>query len=757
MTKLKKGGQIILTLKIDNIPDEIKQIPCWVGWKKGNRNGKITKIPVDPRTGLAGDATNTKKWGSFNQALNAVKKYNLDGIGFVFTPEYGYVGIDIDHCVSEDGRLSQLAQDIIEEINSYTEFSPSGNGIHIICRGEIPKGKRKDSRLGLEIYNDTRFFTVTGDVLPGHIGTVENRTAQIKRIFERYLGENHKTTIQSTLFLNDNGLTEDEIIEKATRSKNGSKFAQLYYGRWEGLYPSHSEADIAFCNMLAFWTGKDIGKMDILYRRSGLYRRKWDDRHGERTYGETVLQKAIENCHTIYSRPVPRRIAQTKPQEAIEPITDDKKTESLPDWYEVTKSGSVKFLPGILAKHLATTIPAINYGGQALLYKNGVYTSATEEELRSITKTYMIDRYCLYSGIRDATKQWMLDMPRVEFERENETHIINLRNGLYNVLTGVFSEHSPDSISTLQLNCSYTPGAKCEKFLEYISQVLPEESILITQEILGYLLVPVNKAQKCFILKGPGNSGKSTFLKIIESLLGKDNISNVAMQNISDRFKTACLSGKLANLFGDLPEKAIFDTGIFKTLTGEDRITAERKTEHPFSFTNTARLVFSCNNLPLNYGDKEESFYRRLIILPFENAISADKCNPYLNEELDKEKDGIFLWALQGLERLMKNNFRFTENYLTNKALERYKVENNSVMLFVENYCTLATGESVNRQFLYDTYKQIMINDGMKPETQRRFNQELENLYKGKIFQNEEVKSRRAIWVGIKLNESPNS
>lgn len=208
------------------------------------------------------------------------------------------------------------------------------------------------------------------------------------------------------------------------------------------------------------------------------------------------------------------------------------------------------------------------------------------------------------------------------------------------------------------------------------------------QEIMGYLLIPETKAQKCFVLIGPPRTGKSTALWVIESiLLGKENCSNIPWQELGDRFKTAELYGKLCNLFADLPSKAIEDSGLFKSVTGEDTIIGERKFGHPFSFKPTARLLFSCNKLPWS-EDRSGAFFRRIITIPFEQQVPEERIDPELRgEKLKKEADGIFMWVLEGLRRLLSKNFAFSENEYTRKRLEQYKQESSSVLSFVSECC----------------------------------------------------------------------
>ena len=212
--------------------------------------------------------------------------------------------------------------------------------------------------------------------------------------------------------------------------------------------------------------------------------------------------------------------------------------------------------------------------------------------------------------------------------------------------------------------------------------------IQLIQEMLGYCLIPVTSAQKCFILTGEAKSGKSTLISVIsEILLGKENVSNVSWQALNEKFKPAELFGKLANTFSDLSMKTIYDNGMFKSLVGEDCITVEKKHKDPFSFKSTARLIFSCNSIPKNDGDKSEGFYRRLIIVKFNRSVPEQDCDPNLLDKLRGEADGIFMFALEGLKRLMRNNYRFSETQTNIDELQRYREDSDSVLSFVRDNC----------------------------------------------------------------------
>ena len=151
----------------DQIPQELKERPQWVTWGPGiDKQGKIVqKMPFTPNTGTQASSTNPKTWGTFAEAVTACEMQpNLSGIGFVFSAEDPFTGIDLDKCRdSETGEIQSWALDIVRRFNSYAEISPSGTGIHIIVKGSLPSGKRKGR---IELYDRGRYFTMTGVLLP---------------------------------------------------------------------------------------------------------------------------------------------------------------------------------------------------------------------------------------------------------------------------------------------------------------------------------------------------------------------------------------------------------------------------------------------------------------------------------------------------------------------------------------------------------------------------------------------------------------
>ena len=293
-------------INLKAIPNEPKNYPNWVCWQlREIIKGKPTKIPKNPHTGGYAKSNEPQTWSGFEDAckfLNSNGK-RVDGIGFVVSSNDPFTGIDLDHCRdAQTGIIEAWAMGIIKEGNSYTEITPSGTGIRIFVKGNIPRGRKKGN---IEAYSSGRFFTVTGNHLEGTPTTIESRQTELDSFYKKYFGDNEPQggTIPKPII--PTSLRIQEIIEKAKQASNGDKFSKLWAGDWSD-YPSQSEADLALCSMLASWTGRDPTRIDQLFRQSGLMReKKWDEKHfGDgRTYGQGTIDKAIKGTTETYTGP----------------------------------------------------------------------------------------------------------------------------------------------------------------------------------------------------------------------------------------------------------------------------------------------------------------------------------------------------------------------------------------------------------------------------------------------------------------------
>ena len=428
------------------------------------------------------------------------------------------------------------------------------------------------------------------------------------------------------------------------------------------------------------------------------------------------------------------------------------KAPDVPAWYEISDKGKWTFLPGVLADYCAQNENVIYCADSYYFYDNGVYLTKNDKTAQRKIRSYMNNRYALASEIRDAEWQWQVLIDKTVREININPYLMNFRNGLYNLLTDEFIPHDPKVLSTIRLGGSYLPEAQCPAFMSYLSDVLPESEHMLIQEILGYMLVPINKAQKSFVIVGAGDSGKSTFLSVVQDvLLGSDNVSTLTWQALDEKFATVQLFGKLANIFADLPSENIRDTGTFKAITGEDYISAQHKFKEYFSFKPFARLLFSCNTVPKSYTDRSDGFYRRLILIRFDRKIPEMKRDPNLKDKLAAEADGILAWAMIGLKRLIANNFIFSETARTQAELTQYKMDNSSVLAFIGECCTIEAGATCLSEELYSAYQEYCQKSSMKPVSQIRFNKDLESAQG--LTRGRDAISRRHTWSGVRLSD----
>jgi len=284
-----------------NLPPEMTKRDQWICWRTEMRDGKATKVPVDPNTGNFGRSNDPSTWSSYEKADEVSKGKDI-GLGFVFSEDDPFVGVDLDDFrypdAEEEEQMDKVAENIIVRLNSYTEVSPSGTGYHVILKGELPEGRNR--RGGIEMYDHGRFFTVTGDRVDNTPYHARENQRQLEVVHAKYLADRDKQTRDATPS-QDLDIENEEVINKAKNAANGETFKDLWNGRTSG-YDSHSEADLALCSYLAFWTGGDAKQMDELFRKSGLIRDKWDRVHSSNgdTYGDMTIQKAIETCTDFY-------------------------------------------------------------------------------------------------------------------------------------------------------------------------------------------------------------------------------------------------------------------------------------------------------------------------------------------------------------------------------------------------------------------------------------------------------------------------
>jgi len=258
-------------------------------------------MPVNPNLKVITPASvaDPSTWSSYRKAKEAYQRLDLDGPGIVLTENDPIVGIDLDACRDpKTEKIEKWAREIIRDMESFSEVSPSGTGVHIYIKGKLPAGGHKGDKV--EIYDQRRYFTVTGKHLKNTPMTIHRRDMELKKLIDEYFPDK-KTMISNSNQYESNSLPDKEIIRLAKKAKNGEKFKRLLRGDTRD-YKSKSEADLALCQIFSFYAGKNPEQIDRLFRQSKLYRKKWDKRHSSdgTTYGQMTIRKAMETTKSHY-------------------------------------------------------------------------------------------------------------------------------------------------------------------------------------------------------------------------------------------------------------------------------------------------------------------------------------------------------------------------------------------------------------------------------------------------------------------------
>jgi len=265
--------------KLTNFPDELKQLPRWVVWKMETRDGKQTKILYSPVTHRRASSTDPATWARYGTAVTAAPTHGYAGVGCVIADPY--VAVDLDKCRdAANGVAEPWAEAMIQDLNSYTELSPSGRGFHIWLRGKVPADGNRKGRV--EMYDNARYFTVTGEHVEGTPLTIEARD----------LTALHARMMAGKL---EAGTAAPAPMANAVPTQRPSRDDLV--ACWQNYFPSQSEADFALCVLLAGETGGDPARIDAAFRATALFRPKWDEKHGAKTYGTGTIERAIEHWH----------------------------------------------------------------------------------------------------------------------------------------------------------------------------------------------------------------------------------------------------------------------------------------------------------------------------------------------------------------------------------------------------------------------------------------------------------------------------
>lgn len=717
--------------KYSAIPQELKGYKNWVCWQAypdPKSHSGISKKPINPRTGGFAMPNNSDTWSDFETAVRQSGKYS--GIGFMFSNS-PFFGVDLDDMPQDiedykNGGADNIVSEFVNTLQSYAEYSQSKTGIHIICKGHLPEGRRKakNDSGGFEMYDNGRFFVVTGDYCSEY-AYINECTENVKPLHSKYLGKATEPQPKSrSIEVNLN--TVDDIVKAACNAKNGSLFKALYSGDFSA-YASQSEADMAFCNMLAFWCGCDTDKMDAIFRQSGLMRDKWDRKQSGTTYGIITLQKAVSGCtqtynpkqHNDYSISIGDSKIQAVDEEKMRAYTFDDMGnanrfvdlfgENVRYCYTEKKwyfYNSMRWSVDNLGVILRMADKCV----EAMKAEAKLYLQADEESGGDMAKNF--EKH-MKSSRSNKSKKAMLSevehhIPILPIQMDRYKMALNTPSGIINLKNGEVRAHNAEYYFTkiTSVECSQT--ADCPRWLAFLDDIFAGDKDLIRyiQKAVGYSLTGSTAEQCAFFLYGTGRNGKSTFIDVIRDVFG-DYAANIQPETIMVKSSQSnAINSDIARLKGarlvtsvEPNEGVRLNEGLLKQLTGDDTVTARKLYSEEFEFKPEFKLWMATNHKPIIRGT-DTGIWRRIHMIPFNVQIPEDKVDKNLTHKLKAEMTGIFKWCIDGCLMWQREGLQMPAAVL--KSVREYRREMDVISAFIEDKCTLEG--TVQASTLYAAY-----------------------------------------------------
>ncbi|WP_270529555.1 phage/plasmid primase, P4 family [Limosilactobacillus vaginalis] len=747
------------------VPQELKELPNWGLFRKewDARKGKYNKYPLNAETGELAKSNDPSTWTSFDNALGKISEYGAAGLAFFIQPPY--MLIDLDHCfediqrVKESDHDNQVA-DFIDRTMSYTELSVSGEGIHIIVKGNFPGPKRRHGNV--EMYPEERFVALTGNVFGKPVNAINTASDEnLQYLYNTYLDKQGKVIPLSEDTagpLEPSTLTADQVIEKALASAQGPKFKKFMDGDWQDMgYTSHSDADQGFANILAFWCAKDKSLMDEVFRQSGMYRPKWDEKRGKGTYADLTLNEAINKTPNVYQPKSSFHITikdQSSTIKKLDPMLKDM------SWTDTGLRN--RFLQKHLhdVKYSAERERFLYFDGHKWSYDqtdminrmldpviNDIQKEPLEapedkdEERISNARSAWI-RKCKNHATKSAALKEIASYVKVTDDTfDSQTGVINTPDGIVNLASGDVQPTTYKDMVTKMTNAG-TGEYATPIFDKFMQQIFPghPELISFVLRLMGYSMLGTISEQIIIMLFGQGGqsngaNGKSVLVELYRQIMNDYAVTidpevvtyqRSKMRDSNQDSQLANTKGSRVIVTSELERGAKLSEAIIKRLTGGETITARRLYERPIQFKPTGTLWMTTNYLPTVKGT-DNGIWRRIITVPMTAHIT--KKDPHLLDKLMTERDGILHKIIEGALEYQKHGLQIPQ--IVNDFRQAYQEDMDTVGQFLEDMM-IVTNEKKDRvtnEQLYGIYDQwnrsyqlLLSHQGLSKElTQRGF------------------------------------
>lgn len=754
-------------------PNELIELDRWCVWQYEDRDGKFTKLPVNPLTGELARSNDESTWTSYEHALYAFKKGRGDGLGFFFKEPY--VGIDLDNVEDDIFRYqngdyeNNIVHEFYETFKSYGEISPSGTGVHIIAKGKIPGDRRRKGNV--EMYSEGRFFTMTENSLHKYKRISEVDEEVFKPIYNKYLNNNVSFLPHSNNNhgLSGHDLSDLEVISRIHQSKQSMVFDRFLKGGWEQDYDSQSEADMAMANILAFWTAKNYMQMDRIFRDSSLMRDKWDEKRGKTTYGQATLNKAINETSNIYEPTKKKTFDYTFGSEFHQEV---EKKEYPPRSYDDTGNAE-RFLDrfGDVVRYSYNRKRFYVYNGinweidERGLVRTLIDQTVNDMKNEKVLTSEDVDEEDAILNLQKHIKNSRSNAAKNRMEDEIKHHIpvtfedfdrddmlLNTPNGYLDLTSGEQREEDKTKMFSYVTNTEMTDTARPDTWIDFLNDIFnnDQELIRFIQKSIGYSMTGSTREQVMFILHGKGRNGKSIFIETVREILGtySDNIqAKTIMVKRGDTINNdiAKLQGVRLVTSSEPNEGFRFDEGLIKQLTGGDTVTARFLYGEEFNFDPKFKIWVTTNHKPIVRGT-DDGIWRRLLLIPFKVQIPEHKVDKDLKYKLLREAPAILNWMLEGSIAWQREGLGIPKE--VRDASEGYRKEMDVIEQFIADECIVGEGEKVGANELFKSYQAWADETGEYKMNKNKFGTKMKDKFESKRL------SAGIHYMGINLRES---
>jgi putative DNA primase/helicase len=741
---------------------DILDTPRFVLYKRVLRDDKWTKVPKQ-KDGSSAKSTDPSTWCTFHDTLKAFDKSgsNFDGIGIILGDHFGtkVVGVDFDHVVDPLTRTftNPEAEMAAAPIKTYGEFSVSGDGCHFLfLNQDVPKGYKTrspaDGPFDLEVYEDGRYFTLSGDWfngmkittdkdgLDGVAKTYLKREISLEKVAAKDKAESHKKKRQSL----------DDAL------KNDDKFAAVYNGKRP--YGDESRDDMALINYLVRYCGRNEQKIKDIFLASPHFESK-DNYHKEKiTAREDYIYNTIQNAISSFY------VGYTFDDIGNSNMFSDTYADELifvPEWNMWVHWNGQKWekRAEYVVQEKAKELADLNR------IKVEEYKQAPGVDL-TLVKAMEANNKKMRSerGISNMVKLAKSSSLRSADEFDTDPMLLNVRNGIVDLKTGELMKHDPKKFCTNIASGSYNKEAKCPRWDAFLDKILPEDIKDFLQTAVGMAAVGKVYEEAMIFMIGNGSNGKSTIANILSAIF-----NDYAITLQPDVIK-ATKDGKTPPDFAEVRGKRIvfiseteegdrLSTQSLKRLSSNERQSARRLYAMPEQFDPSHTTFYSTNHKP-RIGSSDYGTWRRIKNVPFEYKFSdKEKDTSFASSIIEEEADGILMWIIEGARKFIRNGCKLKTPSSIKEATAEYRDDEDYVAQFINEKCFIAEtykdrcGEKVKVEVpsgrLYHEFKEFCKNNTYFTKNMSDFNNSIAGM-DGIVKVN---RHGTKIWLGIMLKE----